>query len=113
MQLATRLACEAQFFDFECSSRTELNGRLLLTETQREWLRDHESRESGADSPWYLDGNGERLPAQELFNRSPWAIVSDSGNVKVLNRLLDLDTGEARFDLPDQYGGESFRWMRE
>jgi hypothetical protein len=112
MQLTVQIICEDQIFDFECSNSADLKGRLLLAEAQREWLRAYESRDDEADSPWYLDGSGERLPADELFRRSPWALVGGAGgNMKLLNRILNIDTGEASFNLPEQYGGEWFRWV--
>jgi hypothetical protein len=114
MQLTVRITCEDQVFDFACTSATDLKGKLLLVETQREWLRAYKRRQDEADSPWYLDEDGERLPEDELFDRSPWALAEvPGGNLKLLNRMLNLDTGEAWFNLPEQYGGEWFRWARE
>ena len=106
MQLTVQITFEDQVFDFECSGPTDLEGRLLLAEAQRKWLRACEDRDAEADAPWYLDASGERLPADELFKRSPWALMGGTGgNVKLLNRVLNLDTGEASFNLPEQYGG--------
>ncbi|ALV07942.1 hypothetical protein [Roseateles depolymerans] len=115
MPLIIQLICEDQCFDFECLSETDLAGRLVLDKARRDWLRAQSEREDEADAPWYLDENGERLPAEELFLRSPWAIVRGAaGNIKVLSRFQNVETGEACFDLPDQYGGEWMReWMRD
>ena len=113
MQQPLKLQCKDQVLDFECTSATELNGRLVRSESQRAWLRDHDQREADTDSPWYLDSDGERLPVAELFSRSPWSLLVRTGSIKILMRFQDIDTGKARFDLPDQYEGESFRWLRE
>lgn len=114
MQFPVQILYEGKAFDFECANPTDLKGRLLLTERQREWLRARQSREDDADLPWDLDENGERLPEDKLFDRSPWALAGKAdGPMKLLNRLLNFETGEAWFQLPEQYGGEWFRWMRE
>ena len=109
-----RVFCEEQGFDFECSSSTDLAGILHASQGQRDWLNERERREDESEQqPWYLDADGERLPPEVLFERSPWSIETASGKVKVLLRLFDHGTREARFDLPDAYLGEWFAWMRE
>lgn len=98
--------------EFECPAPDSLNGHLLLNEEQRRSL--HALLDEDEDQqPWYLDADGERWEAEELFARSPWALVTSSGHLNVLNRWLNYETGEAGFDLPGQYGGELFRFLRK
>ena len=97
-------------FNLECESSDELEGRLLLADLERVRLRELNELEN--ESEWYLDKNGERLDPLELFEKSPWEILSFGRRVKVLCRFLDPETGKARFQLPDCYGGEIFEWMR-
>lgn len=61
---------------------------------------------------WYLDRNGERLPSEQLFEASPWSMQTSEGVVKILNRFLNLETGDAIFNVPETYAGEWFRWLR-
>ncbi len=75
-------------------------GRLLLDETQRALLvRLNE----GEDEDWYLDEQGWRLPAEQLFARSPWSCRSETGTVKLLCRLLDYNDGRVLFSTPESY----------
>lgn len=52
------------------------------------------------------------MPAEELFARSPWSCPGPDGAVKLVCRYLDLRDGSVRFNTPDLYGGELFRWLR-
>lgn len=49
---------------------------------------------------WYLDDDGERLPADRLFALSPWSCPGPVGPVKLLCRFLDLRDGSVRFNTP-------------
>lgn len=58
---------------------------------------------------WFLDLNGGRLPAEQLFSLSPWSYETSSGiRKKLLNRFINLDTGEAFFSVAETYGGQTF-----
>jgi hypothetical protein len=97
-------------FEFEPSPGEGFAGRLLLDEAQRELLA---SLSAAEDECWYLDDDGERLQADELFSRSPWSCPGAGGPVKLLCRFLDLRDGWVRFNTPDIYPGDLFRWMRD
>lgn len=96
-------------FAFEPSSGEAFAGRLVLDDARRELLVALTAAE---DECWYLDDGGERLPAEELFARSPWSCPGPDGAVKLLCRFLDLRDGSVRFNTPDLYGGDLFRWLR-
>jgi hypothetical protein len=83
-------------------------GRLRLNDEEKAWL----SRMDEENDCWYLDDEGERLPADKLFEASPWSWQSPSGTVKLLQRFFDWNSGETRFDIPDTYLGELFDWVR-
>jgi hypothetical protein len=108
MNQIARLLYNNVSFDFECGSQDALRGKIVLDQSQRACLRELME----AEEEWYLDGSGERLPAEALFEKSPWSIEKRGETVKVLNRLLNPETGEAWFQMPEDYGGELFRWMR-
>jgi hypothetical protein len=96
-------------FEFEPSPGEGFAGRLILGDGRRELLAALTAAE---DECWYLDADGERLPADDLFARSPWSCPGPAGPVKLLCRWLDLRDGSVRFSTPDLYGGELFRWLR-
>ena len=85
-------------FEYEPSAGKLFHGRLVLDDE---------------DENWYLNDDGERWPAEELFSRSLWSWRSPSGTLKLLHRLLDYRDGRTWFSTPDTYGGELFRWMRK
>jgi hypothetical protein len=86
-----------------------LTGKLLLDSAQRELLtRLVEGEEEG----WYLDEDGQRLPAGPLFERSPWSCPGPTGPVKLLRRFLDLRDGRAMFSTPDSYGEGMYDWLQ-
>lgn len=62
---------------------------------------------------WYLDDDGERLEDDLLFVASPWSISASFGEVKLLRRFHDIESGEAFFNTQLGYGGELFRWLRK
>ncbi len=96
-------------FEFQPSPGEELVGRLVLDDNQRELLS---ALITAQDECWYLDADGERLPAEQLFALSPWSCPGPAGPVKLLCRFLDLRDGNVRFNTPELYGGEWFRWLR-
>jgi len=96
-------------FEFEPSPGEAFAGRLALDDSRRELLAALTAAE---DECWYLDADGERLPAEQLFARSPWSCPGPGGPVKLLCRSLDLRDGSVRFNTPELYGGEWFRWLR-
>jgi hypothetical protein len=96
-------------FGFKPSPGEAFAGRLVLDDRRRELLAALTAAE---DECWYLDDDGERLPEDELFARSPWSCPGPGGPVKLLCRFLDLRDGSVRFSTPALYGGELFRWLR-
>jgi hypothetical protein len=97
-------------FRFELLPGGLLHGRLLLSQEQREKLRNLVEAE---EEDCYLDQKGERLPAEVLFEKSPWSLSSPDGQrLKILGRFLNIETGEAMFSEPSTYGGESHDWLR-
>lgn len=98
-------------FEFQPPLSEEFAGRLLLDVRHRELLAALTAAE-GDD--WYLDGDGERLPTDQLFARSPWSCPGPGNPVKVLCRWLDLRDGSARFSTPESYGSaaEGVRLVR-
>lgn len=97
-----------QPFEFSFTG-SGLNGVLVLNSDQSAELRKLVDAEP---EDWYLDRTGERLPPDKLFEASPWAMETVEGPIKILNRLLNLETGEAAFNVPDTYAGEWHRWIR-
>ena len=81
----------------------------MLDDRQRERLATLSAVD---DESWYLDSDGERLPADQLFARSPWSCPGPAGPVKLLCRFLDHRDGSVRFNTPELYCGDLFRWMR-
>lgn len=51
------------------------------------------------DDVWYLDSEGNRLPDEGLFAKSPWSLVNCGARRKVVRRFMDYNTGEAWFAL--------------
>lgn len=96
-------------FEFEPRESGKLAGRLKLNGRQQKLLTALVESEK---EDWYLNSNGERLVPDELFSLSPWSIETRKGRVKLLNRLLNIHTGEALFSTPDTYGGELFSYLR-
>lgn len=92
-------------FDFEQTESGTLTGFLKLNKEQKKLLAALVASE---EEDWYLDTNGERLPSDELFSLSPWSLETTNGQVKLLNRLLNIDTGEALFSTQETYGGNFF-----
>lgn len=99
----------SQQFEFKII-RAPLEGIFLLNAKQKAQLRRLVESES---EDWYFDRIGERLPPDRLFQVSPWSIETAQGPIKILNRSLDLETGEALFNIPDTYCGEWFSWPRD
>ena len=98
-------------FEFDCPADVPLSGRLRLTEQQRNRLR---SLLEGESDDWGLDANGERLPAEQLFSLSPWSREISAGvSEKLLQRFINLHTGEALFSTSATYGGEAFTFLRK
>jgi hypothetical protein len=94
-------------FGFEPSPGAVFAGRLVLDDGQRALLTALTAAE---DECWYLGEDGERLSAEALFARSPWSTPGPAGPVKLLCRWLDLHDGTVRFNTPNLYLGEFFRW---
>jgi hypothetical protein len=99
---------QGQVFEFEPSAGESFAGRLVLDDNRRELLADLTAAE---DDCWYLDDDGERLPEGKLFARSPWSYPGSGGPVKLLCRWLDLRDGSVRFNTPETYLGEFFKWV--
>jgi hypothetical protein len=98
-------------FEFECPAHGPLSGRLCLNERHRNLLR---SLLESEPEDWYLDANGERLPAEQLFSLSPWSREISSGiSEKLLQRFINLDTGEALFSTSATCGEDTFTFLRE
>lgn len=55
--------------------------------------------EATLDEAWYLDDAGYRLYDEQLFARSPWAIVKADEEIPVVQRFMDASSGEAWFCL--------------
>lgn len=92
-------------FEYEPRADNLFDGRLILDAAKRELLQKLEDEDDG----WYLDDEGERWLAEELFARTPWSWRSPSGTVKLVQRFLDYGDGRTWFSTPDTYGGELFR----
>ena len=87
-------------FSFERDAGELLAGRLLLDATQRALLAQLVEAE---DEDWYLDDDGWRLPAEQLFARSPWSCPGETGTVKLLCRIFDCNDGRVLFSTPESY----------
>jgi hypothetical protein len=96
-------------FEFKPSLGEAYTGNLVLDERQRRLLIKLTDAE---DDDWYLNADGERRPAEELFARSPWSTPGPGGPIKLLCRWLDVHNGTVIYNTPDLYGGELFRWVR-
>jgi hypothetical protein len=95
-------------FEFLCTEPDAFTGRFVLNPGERELLASL----LDSEEEWFLDRNGERLPDEELFLRSPWSLETPNGSIKILSRLINAQTGEARFSTSGAYGGEFFKWLR-
>jgi hypothetical protein len=96
-------------FTFEPDADESFAGRLILDNVQSVLLASLLDAEYEC---WYLDADGQRLPDEELFGRSPWSCNGPDGPIKLLCRLIDLRDGSVRFNTPESYLGELFRWLR-
>ncbi len=94
-------------FVFERAETHRYDGRLVLNDHDRQLLAMLTAAEP---DDWCMDNNGERLPAEELFARTPWTYSGPQGPVKLLCRFLWQD--EARFETIESYAGELFDWVR-
>lgn len=94
-------------FRYEPSPTHRFTGRLLLDDEERAWLDRMDDRDDG----WYLDAAGRRLPPEALFAASPWSRRGPGGTVKLVQRFLHWETGETRFDTPEDYFGELADWV--
>jgi hypothetical protein len=95
-------------FTFEPSTESPLKGRLRLDDQSRALLaRLIESEEDD----WYLDRDGERLPAEKLFLHTPWSLASPKGRVGLLCRFIDYRDGSVLFDALDTYLGEMHAFL--
>lgn len=96
-------------FGFEPAPGESWSGKLVLSDDQRTRLARLVAAE---DECWGLDADGERLPDDVLFARSPWSGPGPTGPVKLLCRFLDLRDGSVRFNTPETYPGDTARWAR-
>ena len=96
-------------FRFEQSPGDPAAGRLLLDHEQRELLTTLLGTE---DEAWYLDEDGERLPADQLFALSQWSVPTRDGRLKLLCRFINLQNGSVMFNAPDDYPGDTSSWVR-
>jgi hypothetical protein len=97
-------------FQFEQFPSDSLEGRLLLDDAQLQLLVQLVRAE---DDCWYLDDDAERLPAAQLFERSPWSCPGPRDPIKLLCRILDLRDGRALFSTRETYlEGGLYDWMR-
>jgi hypothetical protein len=101
--------CRDRVFPFARSDSEVLEGRLLLDDTARAML-DHLMKSESDD--WYLDAEGNRLPAAELFERSPWSCPGPDGPVKLLCRFLDLRDGRVLFSTRESYSEGLYNWLQ-
>lgn len=105
-----RIKYHAREFTLELTECTHasLSGVLQLDDQSRSELQKLRSDET----EWYLDDDGERLKPQELFESSPWAVINETVDTKILCRYSDMKSGEIQFNTSDGYGGELFDWVR-
>ncbi|AJQ95087.1 hypothetical protein [Gynuella sunshinyii] len=99
-------------FEFDSSEVDEysINGHFKRSPEIKEQI---ERLENSLKEDWYLDRNGERLEDDLLFAASPWSIEAPFGQVKLIRRFHDLESGEAFFNTQLGYGGELFKWLRQ
>jgi hypothetical protein len=97
-----------EYSDFSITCLLVFDGE---TEEKLEKLCETEQDREEEFGPWYLDENGERLEPEALFAASPWSLESPDGEIKLLARIREAN-GRIRFNTPDGYGGELFKWLR-
>lgn len=101
--------CKDQPFAFvQNPDEPPFHGRLVLSPDLRQQLRRLQVWDDDDEG---LDENGDRLPAEVLFGRSPWSYASPTGPVPLLCRFLDFATGSVSFQTPETYPGDLFAWM--
>lgn len=76
-----------------------LEGHFIWNEVVKDNIKQIDEFIDKEDENWYLDSDGYRLDEIELFRKSPWTIIIDDAELKVVNRFMDYGTGEARFAL--------------
>ncbi|MCM3257310.1 hypothetical protein M3664_05855 [Paenibacillus lautus] len=76
-----------------------LEGSLIWNEYIKNKIRQIDEIIDNENKNWYLDLNGYRLEDIELFKNSPWSIINDDNEIKIVSRFFDYGTGEARFAL--------------
>jgi hypothetical protein len=95
-------------FRFEQSFGDPMTGHLLLDPAQRDLLAGLLGAEN---ETWYLDKDGERLPADQLFARSPWSAPTKTGRLKLLCRFINIYDGSVMFNTPEDYPGDTSSWV--
>jgi hypothetical protein len=96
-------------FIFEPSAEFPWKGNLHLDEQSRGLLSHLLESE---EDDWCLGSDGERLPAEELFERTPWSATGPQGRVGLLCRFIDHRDGSVLFNTSDTYLGEMHAWVR-
>ena len=91
--------------EFDSLADGSLSGRLLLRDEQMNQLKAYLAKEP---EDWALDRDGERLPVDQLFALSLWSWKRPGGDEKILNRFINIATGEALFSTRDTYAGTDY-----
>ena len=79
----------------------------MLDDRQRELLATLSAVD---DESWYLDSDGDAARPPISCSPAP-RVAGPAGPVKLLCRFLDHRDGSVRFNTPELYCGDLFRWM--
>ncbi len=96
-------------FKFVPLSDDLLIGRFILTPVEQKLLRALLEAEAEDNSEAQA---GEKPSPEQLFARSPWSFNGPTGPVKIINRYINLETGEAIFSQAPANAGEMFAWPK-
>ena len=86
-------------FKFTFTEKTESYyvGYLEWDKENRKRFCEVEKLNEDEDNCWYLDTDGNRLTDNELFTKTPWTIIENGIQKKVVSRFQNRKTGEIRF----------------
>lgn len=82
-------------FELRLRSETRLEGVMKLGDADVAYI--HRWEEHNED--WYLSPDGDRLSDHELLEASPWSLLTDGGEQKLVKRYLDEVMGTCWFSL--------------
>ena len=86
-------------FAVEAYRESSIQGKFINFQLNKKRLKMVDAIIEKEHEFWYLDDNGCRLEDKELFEKSPWSIVENNTETKIVQRFMDYKNGTAFFSL--------------